>query len=623
MSQLIDNLNTIESIKTDIKSAIENKGVDMTGVSFGSYADKIGEISGGGGVNPSGTLDISENGVYNVYSYSSASVDVHPSASLSETYISNGSYNITGEFNGGVITVDVPAPQFVTETLNVSANGTYNPGEGVDGYSQVVVDVPQSVTGYTEKDVTENNFGLINLNNSASFVYSGVFSENNQLQTVYLPNCVTVNNWAFAYCRNLTSVNLPICTTFSGNNQFYYNVSLSQIYVPLLKNVPNYAFGECYNLKSIDLPEATYIGSSAFYRCSSLSQINIPKVSVISQYAFSGCNSLKSIYAPECISFSGGIQFNMCTELETVDFPILYSMSKYTFNSCHKLVSVSMPLLLNIDNNTFAYCSALSELNLPFLLSFFSDNNFNDCSSLEKISLPLCYNFGYYSYRRNQFNNCSSLKEVTIGTGLYMVPQYVSLGSDFITNNGVINIDAEMYDKWLSASRWSSMSSHFRSYVSTNSDPLLSVSDGVLYGRTKALIQGQASVDWKTYVSDASTIVNVSLPECELMFNCFEYNRNISTIYLPKVKIIPYGMMFGSYGVTSIYFGELELMSTISNLPASCSVTIATSKVCKCLSTAAFYDYVPSIYVPASLVDAYKSAPAWSNISSNIFPIPE
>ena len=91
---------------------------------------------GGGGVKPSGTLEISENGVYDVYSYASASVDVHPSASLSETYISNGDYNITGEFNGGVITVDVPAPQFVTETLNVSANGTYNPGEGVDGYSK-------------------------------------------------------------------------------------------------------------------------------------------------------------------------------------------------------------------------------------------------------------------------------------------------------------------------------------------------------------------------------------------------------------------------------------------------------------------------------------------------------
>lgn len=576
---------------------------------------------GGGGVKPSGSLEISENGVYDVYSYSSANVDVHPSASLSETYISNGNYNITGEFNGGVITVDVPAPQFVTETLNVSANGTYTPSEGVDGYSQVVVDVPQSVTGYTEKDVTENNFGLTNLNNSASFVYSGVFSENNQLQTVNLPNCITVNNWAFAYCRNLTSVNLPICTTFSGRNQFYGNESLSQIYVPLLKNVPNNAFGECHNLKSIDLPEATYIGSSAFYKCSSLSQINIPKVSVISECAFSGCNSLKSIYAPECLSFSGGIQFNMCTELETVDFPILYSMSGYTFNSCHKLVSVSMPLLLNINNCTFRYCSALSELNLPLLYIFQSDHNFDYCSSLEKISFPLLFISANYSYYANQgFSTCSSLKEVTLGTGLYFVPEYVSLGSYFITNNGIINIDAEMYDKWLSASGWSSMSSHFRSYVSTNSDPLLSVSDGVLYGRTKMLY----SRNWTNYVSDVSTIVNISLPECEVMTGFAAYmNNEFRTIYLPKVKLIPNSMSFRNYTITSIYFGELEAMNTIQNLPASCSVTIATNKVCKCLSTAAFYDNVPSIYVPASLVDAYKSAPAWSNISSNIFPIPE
>lgn len=559
MSQLIDNLNTIESVKTDIKTALENKGVDMTGVSFPGYASKIGEIT----------------------------------------------------------------TSFVTVPLNVSANGTYTPGQGVDGYSQVVVDVPQSVTGFTEKDLTEKTINITNLNNSASFVAENAFSNNKQLQTVDLPNCVTVNNWAFAFCQNITSVNLPNCTTFSGNNQFYYNESLSQIYVPLLKGVTPGAFIECHNLKSIDLPEATYIGNSAFCSCSSLSQISIPKVSIVSQYAFGFCYSLKSIYAPECLSFSGGLQFNNCTELETVDFPVLYSMSEYTFNHCHKLVSVSMPFLYFLNNHNFQNCSLLSELNLPLLVSFWSDYNFAYCSSLEKISLPLCYNFGYYSNYRDQFINCSSLKEVTIGTGLYLVPQYVSLGSYFIANNGVINIDAEMYDKWLSASGWSSMSAHFRSYVSTNSDPLLSVSNGVLYGRTKILIQGQASVDWKTYVSDISTIVNVSLPECEVMHNCFQYLSSIKTIYLPKVKLIPNMMSFGAHTVTSIYFGELEAMSTIQYLPASCSVTIATSKVCKCLSTAAFYDHVPSIYVPASLVDAYKSAPVWSNISSNIFPIPE
>ena len=541
------------------------------------------------------------------------------------TITSNGTYTAGAGVDGySPVEVDVPAPEFVTETLSVSVNNTYYPGEGINGFSQVVVDVPQSVTGFTEKDLTEKTINITNLNNSASFVAETAFSGNTQLQTVYLPNCVKVSNWAFAYCTNITSVNLPNCTTFSGSYQFHGNESLSQIYVPLLNSVPIGAFRGCYNLRSIDLPEATYINNSAFFKCSSLSQINIPKVSIISDGAFSGCKSLKSIYGPECISFSGGIQFNMCTELETVDFPVLYKINDYTFNSCNKLVSVSMPFLYTLGGGTFSNCSLLSELNLPLLHNFNSGYNFESCSSLEKISFPLWYSNGYYNNRKEQFTNCSSLKEVTLGTGLYFVPEYVSLGSYFITNNGVINIDAEMYDKWLSASGWSSMSTHFRSYVSTNSDPLLSVSDGVLYGRAKTLIYGQASVDWQTYVSDVSTIVNISLPECEVMNDWFGYLDNkFRTIYLPKVKLIPDTISFPNYTVTSIYFGELELMNTIRQLPTNCSVTIATSKVCKCLSTNAFWDNVPSIYVPASLVDAYKSAPAWSNISSNIFPIPE
>ena len=167
----------------------------------------------GGGVNPSGTLNISENGEYNVYSYASASVDVHPSISLSETYLSNGSYTITGEFNGGMVTVNVPSPQFVTESLSVSANGTYTPGQGVDGYSQVVVDVPQSVTGYTEKDITEGSYDIINLNNSASFVANDAFRSNNAIQTVNLPYATYVGKNAFQFCYSLSQVSLPMCSS--------------------------------------------------------------------------------------------------------------------------------------------------------------------------------------------------------------------------------------------------------------------------------------------------------------------------------------------------------------------------------------------------------------------------
>lgn len=255
----------------------------------------------GGGVKPSGTLDISENGVYNVYTYASASVDVHPSISLSETYISNGSYNITGEFNGGVITVDVPAPQFVTETLNVSANGTYNPGEGVDGYSQVVVDVPQSVTGYTQKEITEG-VQIVNLSNSASFIRSYAFNNYEMLKTVYLPNCTRVNDNAFNGCLNLETVYLPNCS-YIGKYCFY-NCKFSFISVSLnALIIDDFAFADCLNLHFVDLTNCNQINRYAFRYCSNLESIyiNYSSVASLAVNVFQATNSSFKVYVPSSL----------------------------------------------------------------------------------------------------------------------------------------------------------------------------------------------------------------------------------------------------------------------------------------------------------------------------------
>ena len=269
----------------------------------------------GGGVNPSGTLDISENGVYNVYAYASASVDVHPSISLSETYISNGSYNITGEFNGGVITVDVPAPQFVTETLSVSANGTYNPGEGVDGYSQVVVDVPQSVTGFTEKDITEGTVGIINLNNSASFVASSAFYEDKNIQTVNLLNCISVGESAFTLCTNLYSVSLPICETL-GIGAFSMAYSLQYIYLPVCSSFGAGAF-RYTKLQSIDLHKCVLLRVSTFNGCSNLIDVSLPICETIEDDAFKDCTSLYQLSLPMCSNIMYSV-FYGCSSLSII-----------------------------------------------------------------------------------------------------------------------------------------------------------------------------------------------------------------------------------------------------------------------------------------------------------------
>lgn len=227
MSQLIDNLNTIESIKTDIKTAIENKGVDMTGVSFPGYASKIGEIT----------------------------------------------------------------TSFVTVPLNVSANGTYTPGQGVDGFSTVTVDVPQSGTGYTEEEMTEG--AIININNNASYVGSYAFYMNGTIHTANLPNCSLVDREAFAYTK-IVSVNLPVCKIISYGG-FSNCLSLSQIILPSCEKVSKYAFQKCNSLSEVSLPVCNHIGASAFEECNNLSSIVLPMVTYIEQYAFKSCSMFSQI----------------------------------------------------------------------------------------------------------------------------------------------------------------------------------------------------------------------------------------------------------------------------------------------------------------------------------------
>ena len=80
------------------------------------------------------TMPVKVNGVQRwgaapgeAWDFAEVTVDVHPSVSLSETYTSNGSYDITGEFNGGVVTVSVSAEK-PEESLveSISSNGSYH-----------------------------------------------------------------------------------------------------------------------------------------------------------------------------------------------------------------------------------------------------------------------------------------------------------------------------------------------------------------------------------------------------------------------------------------------------------------------------------------------------------------
>ena len=164
MSQLIDNLNTIESIKTDIKAAIENKGVDMTGVSFPGYASKIGEISGGGTVGWD-QKSLTEK------SYEIINLD--NSASFVAKYAFQNNNTIK------------------TVNLLYATSVGYNAFYGCQELSQVSLPV-------------------------CSYIGNNAFYQCTHLSQLSLPVCSSIGTYAFYFCTHLSQVSLPVCSSIGA-----------------------------------------------------------------------------------------------------------------------------------------------------------------------------------------------------------------------------------------------------------------------------------------------------------------------------------------------------------------------------------------------------------------------
>ena len=111
-------------------------------------------FSGGGsgcGINPSGSIYIDGNGIYNIAKYASAEVDV-PEPSGIITISSNGDTNV---YNYAIARINVPNPS--AGTLSISSNGTYN----VTDYASAAVNVSGIIedtlySGTISANVTSN-----------------------------------------------------------------------------------------------------------------------------------------------------------------------------------------------------------------------------------------------------------------------------------------------------------------------------------------------------------------------------------------------------------------------------------------------------------------------------------
>lgn len=205
------NVYVDESSLQDIADSIRAKNGTQNTYKPGQMAAAIDALPSGG-ITPTGTLEVTANGTYDVTNFASAEVDV-PTGS---------------------------AP--VINSLSVTENGTYTASEGVDGYSPITVNVQSA--GVSWDDICTGNQPSGDIVLTATSGIRGAFMNR------YGTNPFTIR------AENMLSIPQDFCRG---------SAYITAVYFPnatMFTQIQN--FMSCTRLKIADLGKVASIGAQAF-----------------------------------------------------------------------------------------------------------------------------------------------------------------------------------------------------------------------------------------------------------------------------------------------------------------------------------------------------------------------
>ena len=325
-------------------------------------------------VVPTGTISISENGVYNVQAFASASISV--------------------------------SGMTPTGTISISQNGTYN----VEAFASADVYVSGGGGGEdVAKKIVDRTISGEFIANDISIVGSYAFYWCSSLQCATFQNATFIGDFAFISCTALESINAPSVTIIKSS-----------------------AFAYCSSLMEASFPLATEIHYGAFSNCKILSNITAPSATLVSMYAFAGCTSLTSVSFP-LLSSIYEATFRTCKSLQTAYIPNALSIANYAFESCGMLTDINMSKVTHIGFSAFYSCSKLTTISIPSA-TLISASAFNSCIKLQFVDLPLVTFISSYGFYKNwvmSYAYCPSL----VSTGNYAFGQCSSLTTAIFNNS--------------------------------------------------------------------------------------------------------------------------------------------------------------------------------------------
>lgn len=190
------------------------------------------------------------------------------------------------------------------------------------------------------------------------------------LKSVTIPeSVVTIDEEAFAYCRNIKDVNI------NGETNLIYGV-----------------FEGCLGLETVSIGDGSTIGLGTFAGCSNLTQVNFAgSIKDIEDAAFINCSKLTSIVIPNTLQKLKPRSFSGCSSLKVIDIPDnVVQINSSAFYGCEKIETVYGGVGIDrIDEYAFSGCTELKDFYLySEKVPKTSENAFQN-SYLEYISLHI------------------------------------------------------------------------------------------------------------------------------------------------------------------------------------------------------------------------------------------
>lgn len=280
-------------------------------------------------------------------------------------------------------------------------------------------------------------------------------------------------------------------------------------------------------------------------------------------------------------------------------FSQVITVGDSAFYNCNGLTSVSFPACTSIGYSAFAYCSSLTTANFPVCTSI-NSYAFQGCSSLTTVSFPVCTSIGWYA-----FQSCSSLTSAnfpvceTILAGAFRscysltsvsFPVCTSIeNSAFYNCNGLISVD-------------------FPACVTVSSGAF-----AYCYSLASISLSVCKNIGSSAFMY-CNKLTEINLPNAEYIYaSAFTSCTRLRTLILSSIKGIY------SYAFSKCY--NLSRIILYGSSPCYVQYNTMTFGSTPFTGYSASFSGTPYIYVPASLVDIYKSNSYWSYFASYISAI--